>query len=928
MFKKVLILFSFLVFVVTGAFAGTTGKISGTVVDKETGEPLPGVNIVIEGTTMGAATDNNGAYYILNVPPGTYSVVASMIGYQKEKVTGVRVSADLTTEVNFRLSSTVVELGEAVTVVAERPLIQKDMTASQSLVGAEEIDNTAVNSFESVMIAMPGFVVAGGSEGGTVSVAEGGGIHVRGGRGGQLGFMIDGFYVEDALYGGIGSDVTRDGIQELSVITGTFNAEYGEALSGVVNIVTKEGGSKLEGKLRFATDELMIGKLGDIKENNWRTTRMEASIGGPVPGTNNKVRFFFSGDRNYTNTYLNITKHVVRQDVEHFTIPDSIVDIFVDENNFVQTPTPDNIASLRKQKQVAGAEHYHNNNTFNRRWRGTGKITITPNANMKLILGFTGTRQEYKNYSQAFKPNPDRAGWTKADNLMTNFTWNHTLSPSTFYTLRGAVFTIWNRFGRFKPHDQIVQPLRSGPFSNFPFAAFGGQSNYEFLGAYPDPTGATVVINGDTLRAPAYSEENDDQNYRSQTITFNFDVTSQISRYHQIKTGFEFKQLDLRNHIINGIKTSNDTTLYRFKPIQLAAYIQDKIEFKDMVINIGLRWDYLDPKSPYVATTNDLTRQSGRVEQAKKKIHLSPRLGFGYPITDRAVLHFAYGMFTQNPDYNFFYRGIYRDSPLYPFPDIAEHFIVGNANLKPERTTAYEIGTELLLSDDIAMDVTLFYKDIYDYVSTKYFPFAQPQDYFTFVNEDYANARGIEISIEKRFSNYFSARINYTYSRAEGNSQSEFTHFNEYINASVLQEVPPKKTITLAWDQPHTLNFIIDVRKPNDWGLNIYGRFGSGLPYTPTDGRGRLTDERNSARLPWNGTIDVRLNKDFNFMGLRERIFVDITNLFNKRNVFSVFSSTGSPTFDLIPGRSEEFMDRPHWFGPPRHIEAGIQIVF
>ncbi len=928
MLKRLTIFFMLLIFPTCFVFAGTTGKITGTVIDKETKEPLPGVNIVLEGTTMGAATDENGSYFILNVPPGMYTVVASMIGYQVEKVTQVRVSADLTTEINFELSSTVVELGEAVEVVAERPLIQKDMTATQTIMESEEIENAAVNSFESIMIAAPGFIVAGGSEGGTVSVGEGGGIHVRGGRGGQLGYMIDGFYVEDALYGGIGSDVTRDGIQELSVITGTFNAEYGEALSGVVNIVTKEGGNKLEGKLRFATDELLIGSLGDVKENNWRTNRFEFSLGGPVPAFGNKLKFYFSVDRNYTNTYLNITKHTLRQDALHFTIPDSIVELYVDENNIVQTPTPENIATLNKQKQTKGAVHYHNNNTFNRLWRGTGKITFVPSPNMKLVLGFNGTKQEYKNYSQAFKANPERAAWSKVDNLMTNFTWNHTLSPKTFYTLRGAVFTIWNRFGRFKPHDQIVVPLRSGPFNNFPFAVFGGQSNYEFLGAYPDPEGNTVVINGDTLIAPAYSEANDDQNYRSQTITFNFDITSQVSRHHQVKAGFEFKQLDLRNHIINGIKTSNDTTLYRFKPVQMAAYIQDKIEFKDMVINVGLRWDYLDPKSPYVATTNDLTKQTGEVKPAEKKIHLSPRLGFGYPITDRAVLHFAYGMFTQNPDYNFFYRGIYTGSPLYPFPDIAEHFIIGNANLKPERTTAYELGTELMLGDDIAVDITLFYKDIYNYVSTKYFPFAQPQDYFTFVNEDYANSRGIEVSVEKRFSNYFSARINYTYSRAEGNSQSEFTHFNEYINASVLQEIPPKRTITLAWDQPHTLNFIFDIRKPNDWGINIYGRFGSGLPYSPTDARGRLVDERNSARLPWYGTVDVRLNKDFNFFGLRQRFFMDITNIFNKRNVIRVFSSTGSPTFDLVPGRSEEFMDRPHWFGAPRHVEAGLQIIF
>ncbi|RMD96494.1 MAG: TonB-dependent receptor [Calditrichaeota bacterium] len=928
MFKKVLFFLGFLVMMASWSFAGTTGKISGTIMDKETGEPLPGANITLEGTNMGAASDERGNYFIINVPPGVYSVVASMIGYQKEKVTNVRVNVDLTTEVNFRLSSTVIELGETVTVVAERPLVQKDMTASQTIVQSEEIENTAVNSFESVMIAAPGFVVAGGSEGGTVSVGEGGGIHVRGGRGGQLGFMIDGFYVEDALYGGIGSDVTREGIQELSVITGTFNAEYGEALSGVVNIVTKEGGSKYEGKVRFSTDELLIGDLGSTKHNNWHTNRYEVSLGGPVPGFGNKLKFYFSGDRNFTNTYLNLTKHVVQRDAMHFTIPDSIVSLYVDDNDVVQYPDPGNPA-LHLQKQVKGAVHYHNNNVFNRQWRGTGKITFLPSSTAKLIVGATGTSHEFKNYSQAFKPNPDRAGWSKVDNLMANFTWNHTLNPNTFYTLKGAIFTIWNRFGRFKPHDQLVVPLRSGPFSEFPFAAFGGQSNYEFLGAYPDPTGAIFVSpDGDTLQAPAYSEENDDQNYRSQTLTFNLDFTSQISRHHQVKTGFEFKRLDLRNHILNGIKTSNDTTYYRFKPIQMAAYIQDKIEFKDMVINVGLRWDYLDPKSKYVATTNDLTQNTGKVENAEKKIHLSPRLGFGYPITDKAVLHFAYGMFTQNPDYNYFYRGVYFGSPLFPFPDIAEHFIVGNANLKPERTTAYELGTEMMVSDEIAVDVTLFYKDIYDYVSTRYFPFAQPQDYFTFINEDYANSRGIEVSIEKRFSHYFSARVNYTYSRAEGNSQSEFTHYNEYINQSVLQEIPPKKTITLAWDQPHTLNFIIDVRKPNDWGINFYGRFGSGLPYSPTDGRGRLTDERNSARLPWTGTVDVRMNKDFRFFGLKQRLFVDITNLFDKRNVLNVFSSTGSPTFDLIPGRSEEFMDRPHWFGAPRHVEAGFQIIF
>jgi outer membrane receptor protein involved in Fe transport len=454
----------------------------------------------------------------------------------------------------------------------------------------------------------------------------------------------------------------------------------------------------------------------------------------------------------------------------------------------------------------------------------------------------------------------------------------------------------------------LAVPLTSGPFTNFPFAAFGGKAIMSFKALIrirnstnnPRP-GTFAVVNGDTVAAPVYSEESDYFNYRSRTATINFDLTSQVSRVQQVKTGFEFKQLDLRNHQLEGINYANDTTGYRFKPIQLAAYFQDKIELKDMVLNIGLRWDYLDPKSPYVATSNNLVATGpgkGQVESAKKKSHISPRLGFGYPIVEKAVLHFAYGMFTQNPDYSLLYRGFYQGSPIYPYPDIAEHFIAGNPNLKPERSTVYELGTDVQLTNDIGVDVTLYYKDVYDYVATLEYPFAQPQNYFTFVNLDYANARGVEISLEKRFSHNFGARVTYTYSRAEGNAQSEFTHYNEYINQSVEQEVPPKKVVTLAWDQPHTLNFNIDVRRPGNWGINLYGRFGSGLPYSPTDARGRLTDEKYSARLPWAGSLDVRANKEFHWSGLDLNFFLDATNIFDRQNVLAVFSSTGSPTGD------------------------------
>ncbi|NUO83454.1 carboxypeptidase-like regulatory domain-containing protein, partial [candidate division KSB1 bacterium] len=385
--------------------AGTVGKISGRIIDRETQEPLVGATVMLEGTSMGAATDRNGNFYILNVPAGSYNMLARMMGYGEQKVQNVRVNADLTTEIDFKLSTTDL-LGEEVVVVAVRPLLQKDVTATQNIVRGEEIQASAVNSFTGAMVQTAGFVVQGVGEGGAVNDDEGGGIHVRGGRGGQLGYMIDGFYVEDALYGGLGSDVTRNGIEELSVLTGTFNAEYGEALSGVINLVTKEGAQNYEGSIRYATDELRIGALGDVRENNWHTRRYEYSLGGPVPGLGNNFRFHASLDRHLTNTYLNVTKHELAKNATVFGRPDSIATLHLDENDVVQAFAGPN---THPQLQKAGAVHYHNNNTYNFQYRGNAKLTFAPSPKMKLILGGTLTQQQYKNFSQYFKFLPEHA---------------------------------------------------------------------------------------------------------------------------------------------------------------------------------------------------------------------------------------------------------------------------------------------------------------------------------------------------------------------------------------------------------------------------------------------------------------------------------------------------------------------------------------
>ena len=347
------------------------------------------------------------------------------------------------------------------------------------------------------------------------------------------------------------------------------------------------------------------------------------------------------------------------------------------------------------------------------------------------------------------------------------------------------------------------------------------------------------------------------------------------------------------------------------------------MEYKDFVLNVGLRYDYLDPKADHAPDYNQPTVR----EKTKYKDKLSPRIGFGYPVTENVKFHFSYGEFYQFPDFQFLYRRYSREDSISSGYDQGYRPHLGNPNLEPQTTVQYEFGSRIALSDEVVADVTVFYKDVYDYISTKFYDI-NPFPYMAIVNLDYANSRGIELGLTKRFSNHYSANINYTYSRAEGNADSWLTHSNQAQTASVTGEIPPKKTVTLQWDQTHTFNFQFDVRWVDDWGINVIGSFGSGLPYTPTDARGKNLGEVNSDYMPWTGTIDLKLNKDFHYFGFKQRLFVNIWNVLDKQNILNVFTSTGKPDDSGNPNVSEENEHRPHWYGPPRMIEIGMRFIY
>ncbi len=281
--KKLSFIFlaAFMLFATT-ARAGTTGKISGRVLDKATREALPGASVQLEGTTLGAAADRNGAFIILNVPPGTFKVRVSYIGYGTVSIANVQVAVNQTTSLNIELAQTTVE-GEEVTVVAERPLVSKDATSTVNVVSREEIQALPVRDFVEVLQLRAGVV------------GEGNTIHIRGGRSNEVAYLVDGVYVEDPLFGGLGTRLHNDAIEQLEFLTGTFSAEYGDALSGVVNIVTREGSEKFSAKLDGRTSEFASPFKG-YDEN-----RAIATISGPLM---RNLSYLLTGERDRRGSWL------------------------------------------------------------------------------------------------------------------------------------------------------------------------------------------------------------------------------------------------------------------------------------------------------------------------------------------------------------------------------------------------------------------------------------------------------------------------------------------------------------------------------------------------------------------------------------------------------------------------------------------------
>jgi outer membrane receptor protein involved in Fe transport len=881
-----------------------TGKLAGTIVD-EFGDPLIGATALIVGTDppLGAAADLSGDYSILRIPVGTYSVRFSSIGYQTQVVEGILIKSNQTTEIDVTLGEEIYE-GEEITVTADRPLVDISQTSAMATISKEEIDVLPVQELEDLVNLQAG-------------VVDG---HFRGGRIGEVQYQVEGVSVNNPYDNSSTLTLDRSVLQEVQVISGTFDAEYGQALSGVVNAVLRRGDPD-QYEFSFETyvgdyvspgsDSVMVQtQFGRFQVERFpyiddidplALQNYQASLSGPVPLVPNTT-FLVNGQR------LADAGYVYGRRV--FSPTDSL--IINDNGNLILTPTGDSTLV-----PLAATN----------RWSWLGKLSNRSIRNFNIdyqVLGSYTENDGSLGGNYAYRFNPDGISTKRTFSLVHGIDITHSLSDQVFYEvgLRQNYFDY-----KDLKYDDPYDPR------------------------YFDAEGPETPPGGGIFNQPIVQGVNLGR-FIQKTNAFvgKGAVTAQVTKVHLLKAGGELQVFDIdfgapgtvERRIVDGVQqlvVVEDTlgsVVLNYTPVQGAAFVQDRVEWGDLRIRAGLRLEAFDANT---TVPSDLANPANSIEGAPEsrpqdtslKLALAPRLGVSFPILARASLFFSYGHFYQMPGLQRLFSNadysVLEDlqAGVGDFGTEGNPRILGNPDLDPEFTAQYEFGFKSEVTDFLGLDVSLFYKDIRDLLGVQFIQTYTAAQYARFTNVDYGGVRGFTVALDQRGLGPVAVSLDYTFQSAVGNASDprETASRAEAIGGDPEAVALPRQ-VPFDWEQRHTLNATAVWYQPDNFAITGIVKFGSGQPYTPSLSSNFGADlEANSGRKDSYVTVDLRAEKFFTFSGLDVTGFARVFNLFDTHftNGF-VFADTGSPFYSLIP--TNQVNPNPGRFAAPRRIEIGV----
>lgn len=820
--------------------AGVTGTIHGFVRDKSTGEAVAGATIQVSGLPLGAASAPDGYYTINNIPAGIYAVSFRVVGYQGVTTLDVHVRADLKTRLDAALQPTTVEMSP-VEVTAVRPPIQKDVTGTVHTAGAETFRILPVTSVSDIIGLQPGTTIEN---------------NIRGGKTTEVVYLVDGLPVQNIIEGGTAAELPQSSIADVSIQTGGFEPEYGNALSGVVNVVTRRGGEHQKFTGRVETDDLWTGQQKDHR------TVLDLSAGGPVFG---ELSYFAGADFHHTDTRW-----------------------WQDMSRFFTSPIEE-------------------------RYDGFARLDYAASSTVRLTGQALYSYRRWHDYEYTWRFNLDGLPARRSEGYRLAAMISHNVSPSFFYAASVSRYVLTGDI-----NDRTKESVDTTVYQ------------WDFFVRY--------IVGGNRSW---WARSSQTQNLMKA------DFTWRVDEHHLLKFGGDLNLMEIRSDILRyeavlnvfgkpfvNKPLLNYSTDYRYFPRMGSLYVQDKLELSrdGMLLNLGFRYDFLDPRAerPTVERVPDAsnayeTHITGTVPASVKHL-IGPRIGFAAPFAVNGYFFINYGVYHQFPLFDYLYSGLNNVSLRQ-----GVGVLVGNPDLRPERTRSWETSVKYVLKGNVVLSGTYFHKETTNLIDVKTFVptnarVAGDYGFAEFVNSPFARASGIELLIAKEGDGPFNGSLSYTYMSASGISENARSGLQYYQWGL---EVPGRE-YPLSWDQRHTIIAVESYRFPWEMVLSTTLLYHSGRPYTyypSKDGYTPLDPEMefepNNARLGESIVLNAKLLKSFEIPGggvafLKGSFYIDARNLLNTKN--ERWADSGGKV-------GGELGDLTAW-EPGRRIRVGLQAEF